>query len=140
MWARRVRGPPAEVLEPLWPWLEQAVPEEGCAVLLEGPAGFRLALMRNARTGELARRGFAFRDEDWLRCLREADLRGERVAWIIHSHVEGGLELSWEDREAAARVPGAHWLVVRLRAGRVDGCALHRAPGEPSVFGGLGPG
>ncbi len=135
-----MKVPLAEVLEPLWPWLERAAPEEGCAVMLEGPAGWRLQLMDNARTGEAARRGFAFRDEDWLGCLREADLRGERVAWIIHSHVEAGVELSVEDRDAAARVPGAHWLVVRLRAGRVDGCALHRAPGEPSVSGGLGRG
>jgi proteasome lid subunit RPN8/RPN11 len=127
-----------QVLAPLWPWLEAAAPEEGCAVLLEGPGGFRLQLMRNARTGEAARRGFAFLDAEWLACLREAERLGERVAWIIHSHVEGGTELSREDRDAAALVPGACWLVVRIRGGRVDGCALHQAPGESSVFGGLG--
>lgn len=99
-------------------------------MLLEGPAGWRLRLMTNARRGAAARVGFSFEDDEWLACLREADLRFEQVAWIIHSHLDGGLELSAEDLAGTRATPWAAWLVVRLREGRVDACALHPPPAE----------
>lgn len=124
--------PAAEVLAPLWPHLERCAPAEGCAVLLRGPSGDRLQVMRN-----VAPAGFAFDDGEWLALLREASLRGDQVAWIIHSHVDGAPSLSAEDRASARLHPGVDWLVVSLRAGRVDACALHRGAGESRVSRGL---
>ena len=125
--------PEAEVLAPLWPHLERCAPAEGCAVLLCGPSGGRLHLMKN-----VAAAGFAFDDGEWLALQRAARLGGEQVAWIIHSHVDCAPSLSAEDRASARLHPGVDWLVVSLREGRVDACALHRGAGGSRVSGGLG--
>ena len=83
--------------------------------------------------------GFALEDAEWWALLRQADARGERVQWIIHSHVDLPPALSAEDRAAMRLLPGVDWLVVSLRSGQVDGCALHLGAGDSRVSKGLGP-
>jgi proteasome lid subunit RPN8/RPN11 len=106
-------------------------------VLWDGPAGPRLQLMRNAASSPEARARFRFDDAEWLEAVLRAARGGESLLWIIHSHVDRPPELSGEDLGTARLYPGVGWLVVSLRAGRVDACALHLRAAESRVSGGL---
>jgi len=134
-----VNAPGDAVLAPLWPHLEACVPAEGCALLWHGPGGHRLQLMRNALPPGQARTGFCLDDAEWLAGSFCAAREGETLQWIIHSHLDLPPFMSDEDRAAARLHPGVGWLVVSLRAGRVDACALHLQAVESRVSGGLAP-
>ena len=111
--------------------LEAVWPHEGCGVLLragaEGP--WRCRPLLNALAPPASRRAYAFELREWLGVLREAEVRGERVMCVFHSHVEtgggAGTGLSAEDRHQAAPggeplLPGVSYLVMALVAGRVQ--------------------
>jgi [CysO sulfur-carrier protein]-S-L-cysteine hydrolase len=121
-------GPPAlpEDLGEVIRHLESAWPHEGCGVLLraggEGP--WRCRPLRNALGAPAARTAYAFEPREWLGVLCEAEVRGEQVMCVFHSHVETGTDFSEEDRRQAAPggeplLPGVSYLVMGVWAGRV---------------------
>lgn len=110
--------------------LERAHPHEGCGVVLEGPQGARVQVLRNASAGD-PRLGFAFAPREWLRTSMEAEARGERVGWVFHSHVDGPAYLSAADRVAAAPggqllLPGVLQLVIGMQAGSAREARAYR--------------
>jgi molybdopterin-synthase adenylyltransferase len=126
---------PSQVLSDAVGHLEACYPEEGCGVVLEGPAGARWLALPNAYTRWAAlepaafprdaRSAFVFEPGHWLALLREADRQGERVACIVHSHPDAPAAFSAEDAAQAAPdglplVPGAAHLVVSVRRGKVE--------------------
>jgi [CysO sulfur-carrier protein]-S-L-cysteine hydrolase len=110
--------------------LERAYPAEGCGVILEGGAAPRVHALRNAYAGD-PREGYAFDPHDWLALCRAAEARAERIAWVFHSHVDGGAYLSAADRAGALAgagplLPGARQLIVAVVAGRAQEAAGYR--------------
>ncbi len=62
--------------------------------------------------------------KEQLRVHRELETRGGEIAAVWHSHVETGAYFSAKDRadavvEGAPAVPGAEYLVLGIRGGRV---------------------
>ena len=108
--------------------LARCYPEEGCGVVLHGPAGHRVVPVRNAAA---SRRAFSFDPSDWLALLTEADRRGEQVSCIFHSHPDQPAHLSAEDLRRTAPtgeplLPGAALLVVSVHQGRPESALLYR--------------
>ena len=134
--AHRPPSVPAPVLGELVRHLSRALPDEGCAVLLARGAHVRLVPMENAQGRHhardpeafprTARTAFSLDPHAWLALLREADRTGERIVAIAHSHPEGGVGLSAEDRRWAAPVgqpllPGVAHLVIAFRGNQPSG-------------------
>ncbi|HZH75258.1 MAG TPA: M67 family metallopeptidase [Archangium sp.] len=113
--------------------LESCYPQEGCGVLLragaEGP--WRVRPLRNVqdalhasdpvRHPRTSRTAYSFDPREWLAVLTEADVRGEHVACVFHSHVDTGATFSDEDRRQAAPqgqilIPGAAYLVISVHS------------------------
>jgi proteasome lid subunit RPN8/RPN11 len=122
---------PGPVLTELVRHLSEALPDEGCAVLLVREDQVRLVPMENAQARHhardpeafprTARTAFSLDPRAWLDLLREADRTGERILAIAHSHPEGGPGFSAEDRRWVAPdgqplLPGVAYLVVSFRA------------------------
>lgn len=127
------REVPASVLAELVRHLEACYPEEGCGVVLYGPAGARWVPLANAYRAwagrdpaafpRTARSAFVFEPSEWLALLKEADSRGEQVASIVHAHPDGPAAFSAEDRLQAAPgglplFPKVTYWVVAVREGR----------------------
>lgn len=121
--------------------LESCYPDEGCGVLLlaEGEGRWRMCPLRNALTAVPAprspRTAYAFDPSEWLQVLLDAERRGERLMCVFHSHVDGGVDFSPEDRHQAAPggeplLPGVSYLVVAVRSGRAGETALYRWSGH----------
>jgi [CysO sulfur-carrier protein]-S-L-cysteine hydrolase len=73
-----------------------------------------------------------------LKILREVDESGAAIVAVWHSHVEGGAHFSAKDRADAVvdgvqQVPGAEYLVLAVRAGRVTEARRYRYDGERFV-------
>ena len=126
--------------------LESTWPQEGCGVLLRaGRSGpWRCRPLRNVqdalhaedpvRFARTARTAYAFEPREWLHVLQDAERRGEALRCVFHSHVDGGVEFSAEDRRQAAPggqplLPGVCYLVVAVRRGRAEGAALYHWTG-----------
>lgn len=116
--------------------LEACYPQEGCGVLLRaGEAGpWRVRPVRNAYDEHhvrepvvfprTSRTAYLFEPREWLGVLREAEARGEQVAWVFHSHVDTAATFSDEDRHQAAPdgeplLPGVGYLVLAVHSGCV---------------------
>jgi proteasome lid subunit RPN8/RPN11 len=125
--------------------LESCYPEEGCGVVLKGPTGARWVALPNAyaRWAERDAMGFPrdatsaylFEPSDWLALLREADTRGEHVAFVVHAHPDGQARFSAEDRAQAAPgglqlLPGTAYLVFGVQKGRATAAAWVRWAGN----------
>lgn len=125
--------------------LEACHPEEGCGVVLKGPGGARWVALRNAYATWAARdpagfprdarTAYLFEPADWLALLRDADSRGEHVAFLVHAHPDGQATFSAEDRAQAAPagqplVPGAAYLVFAVEKGRATSAVLVRWVGK----------
>jgi proteasome lid subunit RPN8/RPN11 len=123
--------------------LESTYPHEGCGVILAaGPEGpFRVHPLPNAydryhaadpvRFPRTSRTAYLFEPRDWLALLQEADARGEHVACVFHSHVNGIADFSAEDRSQALAgglplLPGVSYLVVAVVDGRASEARLFR--------------
>ena len=126
--------------------LEACYPEEGCGVVLRGPAGARWVPLANAygtwaardpaAFPRDARSAFLFEPQAWLALLREAEGRGERVTYVVHAHPDGQAAFSADDAAQAAPgglplLPGVAYLVVAVREGHATGacCARWRGSG-----------
>ena len=114
--------------------LESCYPDEGCGVLLRAAGGgaWRTRPLRNALAP--SRSAYAFEPREWLHVLQDAERRGEALRCVFHSHVDGGVEFSAEDRRQAAPggqplLPGVCYLVVAVRRGRAEGAALYHWTG-----------
>jgi proteasome lid subunit RPN8/RPN11 len=123
--------------------LEAAYPQEGCGVILRmGPNGpWRIRPISNAydphheadpvRFPHTSRTAYLFEPREWLKLNLEADARGERIACVFHSHVNGIAELSAEDRAQALPdghpiLPRVSYLVVAIVRGRAMEARLFR--------------
>jgi [CysO sulfur-carrier protein]-S-L-cysteine hydrolase len=130
---RHGRDVPAAVLGEAVRHLEACYPEEGCGVVLQGPAGARWVPLANAYAAwarrdaaafpRSARSAFLFEPTAWLALLREAEGRQERVAYVVHSHPDGQAAFSAEDVAQAAPeglplLPGVAYLVLAVQKGR----------------------
>ncbi|MBN1209262.1 MAG: M67 family metallopeptidase [Myxococcaceae bacterium] len=123
--------------------LEAAYPQEGCGVILraepEGP--WRIRPLLNAydryhaadpvRFPHTSRTAYLFEPREWLALNEEADARGERIACVFHSHVNGSADFSSEDRAQASPagqplLPGVSYLVVAVEQGRATVARLFR--------------
>jgi [CysO sulfur-carrier protein]-S-L-cysteine hydrolase len=136
---------PADVLGQAVRHLEACYPEEGCGVVLQGPAGARWVPLANAYAAWAARdpaafprdarSAFLFEPHRWLALLREADGRGERVAYVVHAHPDGQATFSLEDAAQAAPsgqplLPGVGYVVVAVREGRASMAICARWQGD----------
>lgn len=116
-------------------------------VLRAGPNGpWRIQPISNAydryhaadpgRFPRTSRTAYLFEPREWLALNLEADARGERIACVFHSHVNGIAELSAEDRAQALPggqpiLPGVSYLVVAVVRGRAAEARIFRwADGE----------
>lgn len=129
----------------LIPWLEAASPDEGCGLILERADGSSYFL----KCENLANKYHAMDPETYPRTARtfyminpseflKAGKRGERVAAVVHSHVEVGDYFSAEDIAAATMprfepdeplepsYPGTDYLVVSVRGGVADHATVFR--------------
>jgi len=71
-----------------------------------------------------SRESYLMDAKEQLRVHRELETRGGEIAAVWHSHVETGAYFSAKDRadavvEGAPAVPGAEYLVLGIRGGRV---------------------
>jgi len=123
--------------------LEETYPQEGCGVILRaGPEGpWRIWPLPNAydwyhaadpvRFPHTSRTAYLFEPRDWLALNLEADARGEQIACVFHSHVNGIADFSPEDRAQALPagqplLPDVSYLVVAVVGGRATEARLFR--------------
>jgi len=121
--------------------LEAMYPQEGCGVLLWHPQAhtWRVHPITNAydryhaadpvRFPRTSRTAYLFEPQEWLSLHQQADARGEQVACVFHSHVNGVADFSAEDRAQAAPaglpvLPGVSYLVVAIEEGRATQARL----------------
>jgi proteasome lid subunit RPN8/RPN11 len=69
-----------------------------------------------------SRTAYLLEPHEWLSLNQQADARGEQVACVFHSHVNGVADFSAEDRAQAAPaglpvLPGVSYLVVAIEDG-----------------------
>ena len=136
---------PAEELKRIAAHAASTYPAECCGLLLADAAGaLRFVAIDNiagtaegvqtsARSG---RDGYVMHPKQLLKALQQADEQGGQLWGIVHSHPDVGAYFSSEDRHMALGGgaeplwPGVQYLVVSVRAGRVDGARIYRW--EPS--------
>jgi proteasome lid subunit RPN8/RPN11 len=76
--------------------------------------------------------------KEQLRVLRELEAWGGEIAAVWHSHVEAGAHFSEKDRadalvDGVQAVPGAEYLVLAVRGGRVTEVKRYRLEGREFV-------
>jgi proteasome lid subunit RPN8/RPN11 len=119
--------------------MRSCYPAEGCGLVLQDAAG-ALAFTPIANIAGTAqaqgtshrtgRDGYVMEPRALLAALDAAERAGGRLYAIIHSHPDVGAYFSHEDRNMALGGgdeplwPGVRYLVVSVRAGRVDGARL----------------
>ena len=84
-----------------------------------------------ARFPRTSRESYLMDPRALLRVHRELEADGGRIAAVWHSHVEAGAHLSAKDRADALpdgeeQVPGAEYLVLGVRSGRVTEVRRYR--------------
>jgi proteasome lid subunit RPN8/RPN11 len=113
----------------------EADPErEVCGFLLRRAGALHVLPVRNvadryhavdpARFPRTSRDAYLMDPKEQLRVHRELEERGGEIAAVWHSHVEVGAYFSAKDRadaviEGQPAVPGAEYLVLGVRGGRV---------------------
>jgi [CysO sulfur-carrier protein]-S-L-cysteine hydrolase len=132
--------PPSQTLAPLLRHLESAYPNEGCGLLLQASDGtWKVRPMANVydryhakdpqRFPRTSATAYLFDPKEYLAISEEADARGDRLACIVHSHVDVGAYFSAEDRAMAApdgepMFPGVSYLVVAVDQGKTTGAQV----------------
>jgi len=101
----------------------RAYPHECCGVLL-GRAGEVAVVeeetpLRNLYEGEPGR--FWFSDEEWVRALKLAKIKGRDYVGLYHSHPDGSALPSLSDRHRMLAIPSEVWLIVAVTRQAVTG-------------------
>lgn len=110
--------------------LAEAEPErEVCGFLVRRGAALEVWPARNAAADP--RHAFEVAPADVLAALRRVEREGLALAAVYHSHPRGGTALSARDLAALAPggaplLEGVALVVVALRAGAVEGVAIHQ--------------
>jgi proteasome lid subunit RPN8/RPN11 len=91
-----------------------------------------------ARFPRTSRDSYLMDPKEQLRVHRELEAWGGEIAAVWHSHVETGAYFSAKDRadavvDGAPAVPGAEYLVLGLRGGRVTEVKRYRWDGRDFV-------
>jgi proteasome lid subunit RPN8/RPN11 len=148
--------PEAEIAPPVLLELSaharETLPEECCGLVLgddREPFGrvFRCRNVMTARHHEDplthprdARQAYFMSPEDYLLAQKEADLAGERVTAVYHSHVDSGAYLSEMDLEYAEHkgfpFPNADQIVIAVSEGKVHSLALFQREEPGKGFNG----
>jgi len=131
---------PDHALEQIARHARDTYPAECCGLLLAGAGGeIRFQPIANvagtkegAVTSERTQRdGYVMEPKALLDALESTERAGGRLWAIVHSHPDVGAYFSSEDRRVALGGedeplwPGVRYLVVSVRAGRVDGARLY---------------
>jgi proteasome lid subunit RPN8/RPN11 len=95
-----------------------------------------------ARFPRTSREAYLMDPKEQLRVQQELDAWGGEIAAVWHSHVEVGAYFSEKDRADAVldgvqAVPGAEYLVLGVRSGRVTEVKRYRFEGGAFVESGL---
>lgn len=131
---------PASVLSELCQHALDSAPEECCG-LVSGNAARRFG--RAARITNVvnkmhlaeplafprdARHAYYMAEVEYLQAQKEAEVRGDAITAVYHSHVDAGAYLSEEDLAYAEHplfpFPGAAQIVISVLAGRVEEAAI----------------
>ena len=96
-----------------------------------------------ARFPRTSREAYLMDPKEQLRVHRELEAWGGEIVAVWHSHVEVGAYFSEKDRADAVvdgvqAVPGAEYLVLGVRGGRVTEVKRYRLDGGDFVESGLG--
>jgi proteasome lid subunit RPN8/RPN11 len=131
---------PAEALKQIVRHTQTAYPAECCGLLIEDASGVRsFQPIRNvagttdgaATSSRTQRDGYVMDPKALLDALDGAEQAGGRLWAIVHSHPDVGAYFSSEDKSMALAGgdaplwPGVHYLVVSVRAGRVDAARIY---------------
>ncbi|MHB8419290.1 MAG: M67 family metallopeptidase [Myxococcales bacterium] len=124
---------------------ERDYPNEACGLVFEGSAGERVVPIANAidryhardpeRFPRTARTAYLLDPKAQLEALEVAELAGERLAAVYHSHADVGAYFSEEDRAQALSaggeplLPGIEYLVLSVRSARCDAIECFRHEG-----------
>jgi proteasome lid subunit RPN8/RPN11 len=142
---------PRGVLLEVFQHARECYPEECCGLLVgedwAHPHVVRCANVQNARVArgesELdAARAFWIDEQELLHALRSADVSGERLLAVYHSHVDTEAYLSHTDLSAALGpdgqplYPGSAQLVVSVRDSGPGGAALFSWDERAGIFRG----
>jgi adenylyltransferase/sulfurtransferase len=140
---------PAEVLQAIAAHAASTYPAECCGLLLADRAGalrFRpIANVAGSAQGKQTstrsqRDGYVMDPKALLAALEETERQGGALWAIVHSHPDVGAYFSNEDKNMALGGgdsplwPGARYLVVSVRAGRVDGAKIYTWDAERRDF------
>lgn len=109
---------------------ETAYPLECCGLLIGRPAGEEVAVNRiapSANRHATPERAFEIDPRLWLDVARPLEGTEEDIVGLYHSHPDHPARPSPRDLEAAWG-DGMVWIIVSVRAGRVDdtGCFVFR--------------
>ena len=131
---------PASVLAEIARHARATYPAECCGLLLADERGqMRFEPIPNvagtasgaATSARTQRDGYVMEPVALLRALQATEEAGGRLWGIVHSHPDVGAYFSPEDKHMALGGgqeplwPGVRYLVVSVRAGRVDGARLY---------------
>jgi adenylyltransferase/sulfurtransferase len=140
---------PDRALEQIARHARDTYPAECCGLLLADAGGeIRFQPIANvagtkegAATSSRTRRdGYVMEPKALLHALEATERAGGQLWGIVHSHPDVGAYFSSEDRRLAlgdGEEPlwsGVRYLVVSVRAGRVDGARLYRWDGSTRDF------
>jgi proteasome lid subunit RPN8/RPN11 len=131
---------PDRALEQIARHARETYPAECCGLLLADADGhIRFLPIANvagsktsAATTRTQRDGYEMDPKALLAALEATERAGGRLWAIVHSHPDAGAYFSNEDKHMALGGgdeplwPGTHYLVVSVRAGRVEGARLYR--------------
>ena len=141
---------PGRVLHELRQHALQAQPEECCG-LVSGVAGDRFRAAYRCQNDmtlhheqdpeaypRTSREAYYMNEVDYLKALKDAEMRGEHITAVYHSHVGAGAYFSEMDQEYAEQplfpFPEAAQIVIAVLEDKVDGHAIFERESESSVY------
>jgi proteasome lid subunit RPN8/RPN11 len=140
------------ILNELCAYARESLPEECCGLILSDDRERygRVVRCRNVMTARHhedpvnyprdARQAYFMSPEDYQLAQKEADLAGERVTAVYHSHVDSRAYLSEMDLEYANQMgfpfPNADQIVIAVFEGKVHSLALFQRDGQGKEFEG----
>jgi proteasome lid subunit RPN8/RPN11 len=140
------------ILNELCAYARESLPEECCGLILsDGQERFgRVVRCRNVMTARHhedpvnyprdARQAYFMSPEDYQLAQKDADLAGERITAVYHSHVDSRAYLSEMDLEYANHTgfpfPNADQIVIAVFEGKVHSLVLFQREDQGGEFEG----